>query len=356
MRSLLRADALSVQRKPGKAPPAGPGGSFAPAGTAAAYITLIREAEARLTAGGMSSVDQHIQVLSGIYYGTDWSLDFDTEKSGARNLAFQVYTSRAVAGTDPRPLLGASLFSALKKSQDVAHPKLGKVDVGHLIIGLNARASWPSRNVPVPTQGATGLEITTWVGDLGGASGQLARRRATAPATPASTYFTGTRGTDYGADSNLEGDVAAYVVGAAPGATGPGAMAVPPGGGVADALATYFIAAGATSDRALKFLQMVGGTFTGATLTNRAVVEASMAAKFRDFGRWYMGSRYGPDVLPQIIPTLPAAAGDVAVEFVNWLLRRIAGGGATPGSGSGGVPAEPDLIDRAWDLARSWGL
>ena len=237
----------------------------------------------------------------------------------------------------------------------MTHPRLGKVDTGHLIIGLNARASWPSRSVQVPTQGATGLEITTWVGDLGGATGQLARRRATAPATPASTYFTGTRGTDYGADSNLEGDVGAYVVGSSPGSTGPGAIAVPPGGGVADALTTYFIAAGATTDRATKFLQMVGGTFTGTTLTNRAAVEALMASKFRDFGRWYMVTRYGAGVLPNITPTLPTAAGDVAIEFVNWLLRRIVGGSSTP-SRAGSITAEPDLIERALDLVRSWGL
>lgn len=358
VQALLRSgDVVQTQRRPSRpSAPSSAGGTFSPARTAAAYIDLVREAERRLTASGMSSVDQHVQILSGIYYGTDWSLDFDTEHSAARNLAFQIYTSRSGPGADPRTALGPSLFAALKGSQDVAHPRLGKVDVGHLIIGLNARQSWPSRTVPVPTQGATGLEITTWVGDLGGATGQLARRRATAPATPAATYFTGTRGTDYGADSNLEGDVAAYVVGAAPRATGPGAMAVPPGGGVADALATYFVAAGATSDRATKFLEMVGGTFTGTTLSNRAAVEASMATKFRDFGRWYMGTRYGPAVLPTISPTLAAAAGDVAVEFVNWLLRRIPGGASPSSTGRGGVPATPDLIDRAWDLARSWGL
>jgi len=353
---LIRSDAASVQRQPGK--PAGAGGSFSPARTATAYIDLVREAERRLAAGGMGSIDQRIQVLSGIYYGTDWSLDFDTEKSAARNLAFQVYTSRAGAGTDPRPIVGESLFSALKRSQDVSHPKLGKVDVGHLVIGLNARASWPSRNVAVPTQGATGLEITTWVGDLGGASGQLARRRGRTPGAPASAFFTGSAGTDYGADSNLEGDVAAYVVGAASGSTGPGAMAVPPGGGIADALATYFLAAGATNDRAMKFLQMVGGTFTGATLTNRGAVESAMATKFRDFGRWYMSTRYGPNVLVEITPTLPGAAADVAVEFLNWLLRRIAGGGSSPGGGGGksGGQADPDVVDRAWELVRSWGI
>ncbi|MBZ2195384.1 hypothetical protein [Occultella gossypii] len=335
----------------------GPGGTFARARTAAAYVALVREAESRLAAAGVSAIDDRIQVLSGIYYGTDWSLDYEVEASQTRNLAFQAYTTRAGPGADPRPVLGTSLYTAIKESQDVRHPALGTIDAGHLIIGLNARQSWTSRSVNVPTQGATGLEITTWVGDLGGATGQLARRRLRVPSTPASRYFSGRRGTDYGADSNLEGDVAAYVVGSAPAATGPGQMAVPPGGGIAETLEVYFTAAGASTDRATRFLEMLGGTFTGPTLTNRGAVEAAMAGKFRDFSRWYMGIRYGPDVVRQINTLLPAAAQDVAVEFVDWLLARIVGGRSASGGGSAsGAAPEPDLIDKALDLARSWGL
>jgi hypothetical protein len=101
---------------------------------------------------------------------------------------------------------------------------------------------------------------------------------------------------------------------------------------------------------------MVGGTFTGATLTNRGTVESSMAAKFHDFGRWYMVNRYGSGSLGQISANLAGAARDVATEFVNWLLRRIAGGSAPGGTpGSGRPAAEPDLIDRAMELFQSWG-
>ena len=102
VQGVLREPSMTVQtqRRPRRAPTAG--GTFAPARTAAGYIDLVREAERRLTAGGVGDIDQHIQVLSGIYYGTDWSLDFETEHSAARNLAFQVYTSGLVRA----PILG----------------------------------------------------------------------------------------------------------------------------------------------------------------------------------------------------------------------------------------------------------
>jgi len=341
-------------RTPGSTPAATP--AFRRARTADQFVDLIREAERRLTAAGVATVDERIQVLSGIYYATDWSLDFEVERSAVRNTAFQIYTARAGAGRDPRPILGTSLFEALKDSQDVAHPTMGKIDVGHMIIGLNSRASWASRVPDMPTQGATGLEIVTWVGDLGGATAQLARRRLTRPSAPASAFFTGTSGTDYGADSNLEGDIASYVTGATAGAASAGALTVPAGGGIADALAAYFVSSGGSAERAKAFLQMLGGTFTGTTLTNRAAVELTMATKFRDFGRWYAGQRFGPAVLSQIRTLLAAAGRDIAAEFMNWLLRRRAGASAPPvaprGRGTAPTPAptpetpEPDVMDR----------
>jgi hypothetical protein len=42
-----------------------------------------------------------------------------------------------------------SRFRSLPRSQDVPHATLGKVDIGHMIIGLNARSSWTSRVAPL---------------------------------------------------------------------------------------------------------------------------------------------------------------------------------------------------------------
>ena len=330
---------------------AGGTGAFAPARTVSAYITLVREAESRLIAAGMSSIDDRIQVLSGIYYGTDWSLDYDVEKSQMRNTAFQLYTARAGPGTDPRPVLGTSLFNALKRSQDVAVPGIPDVDIGHIIIGMNARSSWTPRNVSVPSQGATGLEITTWVGDLGGAAAQLARDRLRTPSAPATRYFPGASGTDYGADSNLEGDIASYLAGAPAAATSLQALTVPAGGTIADALAVYFGARRAPTDRATRFLQMTGGTFSGACLANRASLESAYAAKFEAFGRWYAGTRYGAGTVAATVSVLPGAAAAVAHEFVNWLLRRV------PGAAACGTSTPPPTTQQGGgivDTARRW--
>jgi hypothetical protein len=156
-----------------------------------------------LIAAGRSDVDDRIRTLSRVYYGTPWSVDHDAEQSGVRDRAFQIYTARPGAGDDPRQALGPSLFAALKASQDA-----GNLDMGHVLIGLDARSSWTSRRVPIPTQGGSGLEITTWVGDLGGATARLALDRTHDPRARAERYL---RGTDYGAASNLAGDIAAYV-------------------------------------------------------------------------------------------------------------------------------------------------
>jgi hypothetical protein len=142
-------------------------------------------------------------------------------------------------------------------------------------------------------------------------------------------------GTDYGADSNLEGDIASYLAGAGAGATTLEALSVPAGGGIADALAAYFGARGVPADRASRFLAMVGGTLSGATLTNRSSIEAALAARFAAFGRWYIGTRYGPADVYSTSSLMGPAAADVAHEFVDWLLRRVHSTSAPGGRVSG---------------------
>jgi hypothetical protein len=319
--------------------PKRPPKAFAKATTIKAYIALVREAERRLIAAGRSSDDARAQILSEIYYGTDWSRDFDVEKSRTRNAAFLLYTGRASSGPDPRPVLGASLFGALKASGDVVvDAKIGTADLGHVMIGLNARCSLRPRVATIPTQGGTGLEIVTWVGDLGGAAGRLARDRASLPRTPATKYFTGRTGKDYGADSNLEGDLAAYVVASGAAATALQPFTLPAGSLIADSLAAYFLSPPALAARAGQFLRMNGATFAGGTITNRAAIETVMAEKLAAFGLWYVTTRYGATALAQAVRAIGPSAREIAKLFVGWLLARTA---APASPGTRGPSARP---------------
>ena len=213
-------------------------------------------AEARLTANGITTPKEQIHALRGIYYGTTWSMDYAKaqggkgEKSATRNEGFQRFTRPSeepalTVPVDVRPMLDCGLFEALRDSPEVTDQSGRHVDVGHLVIGLDARfdpafkdeavfkASVGPITKDVP-MGGTGLECVTWLGDLGGGAASLAIKRVGAPATSASAVFAGS---DYGGSINLEGDVAAFVV-----AGGGAALVAPtfaPGTRMSDALTAY---------------------------------------------------------------------------------------------------------------------
>jgi hypothetical protein len=281
------------------------------------YVALVRKAEAALIACGHTGVEQRLHVLTGIYYGTDWSRDFDVEQSTVRNAGFQTFLAKTYgAGDDPRGCLGCGLFLSLKRSGDA-----GGVDMGHVLIGMSARMRVLSRVPTFPGTASTGLELTTWVGDLGGAAARLAMDRVKAPTTPASKYF---RGKDYGATSNLEGDVAAYVV-AAKSPSSVGAPAIPSSGLVADALEAFFVKGTGRADRCRNFLAMLGGTVSKGKLTNHGAVRDAMADKLATFGLLYMvnflrqrGRSLG--IVIDAKPLLGKASKDVADLFIARLL------------------------------------
>jgi len=270
------------------------------------YIALVREAVTRLQASGYTSVEDRIHVLRGIYYGTTWSADYQVEHSGVRNTGFQVYTASTMPD-DPRQILNCGLFEALRASRDVT-AGTRQVDVGHLMIGLDARRSWTARNVNIPTQGGTGLEISTWLGDLGGGAGMLAVNRVTAPSTRAVTKF---RGSDFGGSSNLEGDIAGYLTARDPSSLG---LMIPAGGTIADALQDYLSPATpgtAWNSRCTTFLQAMGGTFDSSNnLSNRATIISSFAQKIEDFACWYLVNRLRQSHR-LTLPTLQAASNHV---------------------------------------------
>ncbi|HEX2095070.1 MAG TPA: hypothetical protein VHG28_21905 [Longimicrobiaceae bacterium] len=281
------------------------------------YVALVRQAETALIGCGHRDAEQRLHVLTGIYYGTEWSRDYDVEKSPVRNLGFQTFVARRYgSGDDPRPCLRCGLFESLKRSGDA-----GGVDMGHVLIGMSARMRFLSRVPPMPGMGATGLELTTWVGDLGGAAARLALDRVKDPSAAASKYF---RGKDYGATSNLEGDVAAYLV-AAKSPTRVDAPAIPPGGLIADALESFFVKGTGRAARCRNFLAMLGGTVAGGRLANHAEVRDRMAGKLSTFGVSYLTNfqrQRGRDLSAVLSaqPLLKKAAEDVADLFIAKLL------------------------------------
>jgi hypothetical protein len=267
--------------------------AHAPARTFRAYIALLRSAETQLVACGITDVGERVHVLRGIYYGTPWSRDFDTsESSHVRNQAFNVYTGSSQP-RNPLECMDCGTFLSLGESQDLVEGTR-RLDVGHLIIGLDARRSVAARTVPQPVGQVTGLEASTWAGDLGGGAARLSVDRIAAPTTSALNYF---RGSNYGGSINLEGDVAAYAVAApaSPGLIAAPALAITPGATLADTLEAFLIgnpAAGVAAGRdtrARGFLTGVGGTFDASgTLSNRASVVSYIARQTESFGCWYL--------------------------------------------------------------------
>lgn len=311
------------------------------------YVDLIDKAETDMLAKGRTSLDDRLYMLSGIYYATTWCHEYLKIHNDFRRVMFERCLDKSyTALDDPRPIFRATLYSSLERNQDISDSE--PVDMGHLLIGLSARLKPESRDqiidisrlagaipIGVFSTHCTGLEIVTWAGDLGGGAARLALDRADAaakakpgakpPTIPASKYFSGT---DYGAPSNLYGDVYAYAVAA--GTTGkldrpsigpPLAHPV----GIADAFKMFFVTAtkGAKpslkSDACKTFLQALGGTYgTGGrgvvtTLTNQATVESLMADKIEGFGYFYMYNHLASVVVktppPPPPPKIPKGGG-----------------------------------------------
>jgi hypothetical protein len=306
-------------------------------------IDLVRAAESKLTAAGISTPKDQIHALRGIYYGTTWSLDYTGtpghpgEQSAVRNEGFQRFTRPSQDPTKTIPvnvqsILDCGLFEALKASQDMVDPDGRHVDFGHLIIGMDARFDpMLASNVQYPAlggitidMGGTGTELVTWLGDLGGGAASLAIKRVTTPATNASASFVGS---DYGGSINLEGDIAASVAAT----NSPTAVTAPTfaaGKKLSDALQDYMSPGAASSAwkaRAHTFLAMQGGAFDpSGNLTNRAALITMFSGKIQTFACNYLASRVkdshisantGKAAADNVIP----ASEEVAETFVDAL-------------------------------------
>lgn len=299
----------------------------------ASLIALLKRAERALAGGGITDAEQQLMALRGLYYGTAWSHDFRAERSQIRNIGFTVFTGFG-RPVDPRPALGTRLAADLQASQDI-NDRGRLVDVGHMLIGMEARTSTAARSVTIPTQGGTGLEIVTWLGDLGGGAANLAWRRSAggSAARRSVSHVFSNRGSDYGAAINLEGDVAGYLAGSAAGDDlGSSSLS----GGVADAVESYLPRATGHSPRydarAEDFLRIMGAEFSGGAMSNRADVVSEMAETIADFAQAYMLQRY---ILGQGRPRtrvenackhVVGAAEEIAEVFVAALEGVMTGG------------------------------
>jgi hypothetical protein len=293
-----------------------PGETHGKATSFSALCALIELAETRLGKAGYDT-DGVIHVLRGIWYGTTWSMDHDVEGSAMRNNAFSIYTA-SMSPDDPRPIIGASLFSALKKSAEVKDPSGKYNDVGHMIIGLDSR-SWTASKVHIASQGGTGQAINTWLGDLGGGAGMLAMKRGIdgKASKPAIDHF---KGSDYGGVVNLEGDIAGVV-----------GVQLKPGQKLADALRAYLLPPkedthAQWNHRAQLMLESLGGTCAGGKLTNEAALVAIVGQQITDFGCWYSslrlkdkGKALTPDMCRNVGHHLEGAAHEMAMIFVKTL-------------------------------------
>lgn len=301
---------------------------YSSAGNFLELIRQVGDAERLLAVAGYRDPEEHTAIIRGIYYGTEWSADYQHEHSPVRNQAFQLYTGTLVAPPDPRPILICNLFEALRAGKDVTNPDRRHLDVGHMYIGLHARQSVVARNATIPTQGGTGLEISTWLGDLGGGCGMLAANRHTAPGTSASTKF---RGGSFGDSRNLEGDLAGFLVASPPGSTSPVAPLYDPlalATGLARALNDYLSPSSPSSawqTRARSFLAMYGVTLP-LTPDSRSALVARFAGKIEDFGVWYIVNRLRQTnrltsaTLRGCAVHIHGAAGEIAEMFVNALV------------------------------------
>ncbi len=294
--------------------------------------TLIREAERRLVVAGHSDGSERLSILRGVYYGTTWSRDFKVEHSALRNAGFRVYLASPLDPMDPTDIFDCGLFEALRDSTDIVeHGR--KLDFGHAMIGLDARQRSVSRSIPIPGNGGTGLEICTWLGDLGGGAGMLAVDRVATPTTSALHRFIGS---NFGGSINLEGDVAGYVIARDPSSSDSSSAPILPSDGIAGAVEKYIgsPAPGPEwSGRASAFIRMNGGAVSGPTITNKAELISSFAAKIESFGVNYLIARMkdkkvSPSQVRGAASQLTGAAHEVAEVFVNALSSSLAHGGA----------------------------
>lgn len=288
-------------------------------------VELVKQAEDMLIQNGYNNMGDRLSIIRGIYYGTEWSLDYSIEKSSARNFAFNRYTGSNVEA-DARAVLKcsenckANLFKSLFDSPEVFQDSYKAVDFGHLVIGLDSRRSWTARNAPIPSQGGTGLELNTWVGDLGGGTANLSQKRIKNSKARAKTLFP-VGGNSYGAMVNLEGDIAAYVVGMKESEPNEISDATDNFKTIHEALKDYFEKK--WNKRTFYFLAMLGAKVSGNVITyTKSDLISKSATKFEDFAEPYIILRNPTDLVEASNHFKPVSE-EVASIFIDALIHVV---------------------------------
>lgn len=286
-------------------------------------INLVKQSEEVLIENGYSDIEDRISIIRGIYYGTEWSLDYNNEQSKVRNNVFNIYTGSSVVADARRELKCASkckgkLFDSLYNSFEVFEGRYKAVDFGHLIIGIDSRRSWAAINVSL--NGGTGLENNTWVGDLGGGTAKLALDRVKNPKKRAKSMFP-VGGSSYGSMVNLEGDIAAYIVGMDSEKESKIDDLTDNFETIHEALKDYFDKK--WKKRAYYFLKMIDGEFDGNTLTNRDELVEYCAETFEDFAFYYAALRYTKEELVTSSGYYKGASEEIASIFIDGLIHVV---------------------------------
>ncbi|MBP1771601.1 MAG: hypothetical protein H6P99_764 [Holophagaceae bacterium] len=317
--------------------------------TLCSLIHLLEEAADRLQHHGLSPL-QRIHILRGLYYGTSHSLDFERRNSRLRNWGFNIYL-QASSPPDPTPMLGACLVRSLKDTTVVWHGDR-RVDAGHILVGLEARTRLGATRLPLWGQGGTGLELGTWLGDLGGAAGLLVLQRLEDPAARAVPLLFSTR--TYDLRPNLEGDVAGYLVARNPIVTGRVSMVrAERFVSVAQSLEDYTKEPESDwADRWEIFTRLLGGELGPAgRLLRRQELLAWVRRKTRRFMIWYLlyrlrdAGRLSQAALIEASRHVEGAAVELAELFLTVIEQ-----GLNPGSSQAlpDLPASPP--GSPWDL------
>lgn len=288
-------------------------------------VDLVKQAEEMLIANGQLEMETRINTIRGIYYGTTWSLDYAVEKSKTRIRGFNLYTN-CVVKYDARVALKctekckAQLFHSLYSSYEIHDSHSRSLDFGHLIIGLDSRRSILNRYSP------RGLENNTWVGDLGGGVGTLSKQRIANKNRRASTIFEGKH--SYGAVSNLEGDIAAYVVGMDDKKPNDIVNPTTNFGSIHEALQDYF--ANKWQRRTFYFLAMLGAKVVGNKVIYRKdQLVKKCSDKFESFALQYLGVRMADrntgdlEAFTESSDNFKTTAEEIASIFVDALIHVV---------------------------------
>ncbi|GGX18062.1 hypothetical protein [Aquimarina muelleri] len=294
-----------------------------PAKSFTQLVELVKQAEEVLVENGYDDMGDRISIIRGIYYGTEWSLDYKNEESKVRNNVFTLYTGSSVVA-DAREVLKCSedceadLFNSFFNSFEVSDSNYKAVDFGHLIIGMDSRRSWTSKTVSL--NGGTGLENNTWVGDLGGGTAKLALDRVKNPSKRSRTMFP-ISGSSYGAMVNLEGDIAAYVVGMDEESDSKIDDPTDNFEMIHEALKDYFD--NKWDKRSYYFLKMLKGDFKDGKLINKDKLIENCAEIFEDFAFYYAALRYTKEELAPASSYFYPASQEMASIFIDGLIHVV---------------------------------